>query len=127
MKITWYAGRLGEQKFAFVGDCGKWCLIGRLGVDFQDHTEESGLHKTENYQNVKEVNCWVKSTVLGKLIRCQHAELFGKFKNPERLKAGKSYKILKASSKWCSEAEVRWEVLEFTCFKDETRLYDSLT
>ena len=57
MKITWCAGRLGEPKFAFVGDCGKRCLIGRLGVDFQDHTEESGLHKTENYQNVKEVNC----------------------------------------------------------------------
>ena len=42
----------------------------------------------------------MKSTVLGKLIGCQHAELFGKFKNPkrERLNAGKSYKIVKASS-----------------------------
>lgn len=26
----------------------------------------------------------MKSTVLGKLIGCQHAELFGKFKNPKR-------------------------------------------
>lgn len=36
----------------------------------------------ETYQNFKEIYSWVKSIVLGKLIRYQYAELFGNYKSP---------------------------------------------